>query len=283
MAKHRVIVVGGGLAGLSATMKLAELGLEVYLFSLTPVKRSHSCCAQGGINAVNSLTRQLGDSEYKHFDDTVYGGDFLQHQPPVKEMADWAPRIIDLMDRLGVTFNRTAEGFRDQRRFGGTLYPRTAFAGATTGQQLLYALDEQVRRWEVGGLVKKFEFWDYLAPILDDHGECCGIVAQDLVSMEIRAFPAEVVVIASGGCGLVYGRSTMSMACTGSAASRTFQAGAKYGNGEFIQVHPTAVPGADKLRLMSESARGEGGRVWVPRKPQDPRPPRDIPESERYY
>jgi succinate dehydrogenase / fumarate reductase flavoprotein subunit len=283
MAKQRVVVVGGGLAGLSAAMKLAKLGTDVDVLSLTPVKRSHSCCAQGGINSVNNLTRQLGDAEWKHFDDTVYGGDFLQHQPPVKEMAAWAPRIIDLMDRLGVTFNRTPEGFRDQRRFGGTLYQRTAFAGATTGQQLLYALDEQVRRWEEHGHVRKFEFWDYLGPVLDDEGRCRGCVAQDLVSMEVRAFPADALVIASGGLGLVYGRSTMSMACTGSAASRTFQAGARYGNGEFIQVHPTAIPAADKLRLMSESARGEGGRVWVPRTPQDPREPNQIPENERYY
>ncbi len=108
-------------------------------------------------------------------------------------------------------------------------------------------------------------------------------VAQDLVTMEIRAFPGGRRVVASGGCGLIYGRSTMSMVCTGSAASRCFQAGVKYANGEFIQVHPTAIPGADKLRLMSESARGEGGRVWVPRTPQDPRDPRDIPEAERYY
>ena len=151
VAKQRVLVVGGGLAGLAASMKLAELGVAVDLMSLTPVKRSHSVCAQGGINSVNDLTRQQGDSEWMHFDDTVYGGDFLQHQPPVKEMVDWAPRIIDLMDRLGVPFNRTPEGFRDQRRFGGTLFKRTAFAGATTGQQLLYALDEQVRRWHVGG------------------------------------------------------------------------------------------------------------------------------------
>ena len=132
--------------------------------SLTPLKRSHSCCAQGGINSVNDLTRQIGDSEWKHFEDTVYGGDFLQHQPPVKELAAWAPRIIDLMDRLGVTFNRTPEGFRDYRRFGGTLYQRTAFAGATTGQQLLYALDEQVRRWEVAGKIHKFEGYDFLGP-----------------------------------------------------------------------------------------------------------------------
>jgi succinate dehydrogenase / fumarate reductase flavoprotein subunit len=282
-SQPRVLVVGGGLAGLSATMRLAELGVAVDLISLVPVKRSHSVCAQGGINSVNALTRQQGDNEWKHFDDTVYGGDFLQHQPPVKEMAEWGPRIVDLMDRLGVPFNRTPEGFRDQRRFGGTLYKRTSFAGATTGQQLLYALDEQVRRREVEGAVTKWEFWDFLAPVLDDEGRCRGAICQDLVTMQFRAFPADAVVIASGGCGLLYGRSTMSTVCTGSAVSRAYRAGAWYGNGEFIQVHPTAIPGADKLRLMSESARGEGGRVWVPRKPQDPRDPRDIPEAERSY
>lgn len=283
MSKQRVLVVGGGLAGLAATMKLAEQGIAVDCMSLTPVKRSHSVCAQGGINSVNELTRQQGDNEGLHFDDTVYGGDFLQHQPPVKEMADWAPRIIDLMDRLGVPFNRTPEGFRDQRRFGGTLFKRTAFAGATTGQQLLYALDEQVRRWHNSGMVEMYEGWDFLSPVLDDDGRCRGAIAQNLVTMEIRAFPADAVVLATGGCGLIYGRSTMSMACTGSAVSRAARAGAKYGNGEFIQVHPTAIPGADKLRLMSESARGEGGRVWVPRKPHDAREPGEIPESERYY
>ncbi len=278
MSQPRILVIGGGLAGLSATMRLAELGAFVDLVSLVPVKRSHSVCAQGGINSVNALTRQQGDSEWKHFDDTVYGGDFLQHQPPVKEMADWAPRIIDLMDRLGVPFNRTPEGFRDQRRFGGTLYKRTAFAGATTGQQLLYSLDEQVRRWEVEGRVKKWEFWDFLEPVVDKDGRCRGAICQDLVSMQFQAFPADAVIIASGGCGLLYGRSTMSMVCTGSAVSRCYQAGVKYANPEFIQVHP-----ADKLRLMSESARGEGGRVWVPRIPQDPREPQAIPENDRYY
>jgi succinate dehydrogenase / fumarate reductase flavoprotein subunit len=182
-----------------------------------------------------------------------------------------------------VPFNRTGEGFIDRRRFGGTLFKRTAFAGATTGQQLLYALDEQARRWQTGGSVRKFEFWDFLGPILDENGRCRGVVAQDMVTMEIRSFPADAVVVATGGCGLIYGRSTMSVFCTGSAASRCFQAGARYGNGEFIQVHPTAIPGADKLRLMSESARGEGGRVWVPRSPHDSRAPNDIPEGERYY
>ncbi|MEM1224545.1 MAG: succinate dehydrogenase flavoprotein subunit [Planctomycetota bacterium] len=279
----RIVVVGGGLAGLASTMKLAELGANVDLISLTPVKRSHSVCAQGGINSCNDQTRQLGDDEWKHFDDTVYGGDFLNHQPPVKEMAFWAPKVIDLMDRLGVPFNRTGEGFIDRRRFGGTLYKRTAFAGATTGQQLLYALDEQVRRRQAEGSVRKFEYYDFLGPIQDDDGRCRGVVAQNMTTMEIQSFAADAVVVATGGCGLLYGRSTMSVFCTGSAASRCFQAGAKYANAEFIQVHPTAIPGADKLRLMSESARGEGGRVWVPRTPQDPRSPRDIPDAERYY
>jgi succinate dehydrogenase / fumarate reductase flavoprotein subunit len=283
MSEKRVMIIGGGLAGLSAAMKLAEIGVSVDLMSLTPVKRSHSVCAQGGINSVNEATRQLGDDEWLHFDDTVYGGDFLQHQPPVKEMSYWAPKVIELMARLGVTFNRTQEGFIDRRRFGGTLFKRTAFAGATTGQQLLYALDEQVRRWESAGKIRKFEFWDFLGPIVDDNGVCRGCVGQDLHTMEIRSFPADAVIVASGGCGLVYGRSTMSMACTGSAASRCFQAGVAYGNGEFIQVHPTAIPGADKLRLMSESARGEGGRVWVPRTPQDLRDPKEIPSNDRYY
>ncbi len=283
---QRVIVVGGGLAGLAAAARIAESGLEVDLFSLVPVKRSHSVCAQGGINACNDVARQQGYSEYEHFDETIYGGDFLADHHPVLEMANWAPRIIDLLDRMGVPFNRTSEGFRDLRLFGGSLFKRTHFAGATTGQQLIYALDEQVRRAEVEGKVTKYEYWEFLWPVIDREGpqpRCVGIVAQDLRTMQIRAFRADAVIMATGGCGLVFGKSTNSVMCTGAAAARCYQAGAWYANPEMIQVHPTAIPGADKLRLMSESARGEGGRVWVPRKAGDNRPPRDIPEPERLY
>jgi succinate dehydrogenase / fumarate reductase flavoprotein subunit len=282
MSQQRVIVVGGGLAGLSASVRVAEAGLSVDLFSMVPVKRSHSVCAQGGINACNEVARQQGYSEYEHFDETIYGGDFLADQHPVLEMANWAPRIIDLLDRMGVPFNRTSEGYRDLRLFGGSLFKRTHFAGATTGQQLLYAFDEQTRRYEAEGKVTKYEFWEFLAPIIVE-GRCVGIVAQDMRTMQIRAFRADAVVMATGGNGLVFGKSTQSVICTGAAAARCFRAGVWYGNPEMIQVHPTAIPGADKTRLMSESARGEGGRVWVPRKKGDTRDPKQIPEAERYY
>jgi succinate dehydrogenase / fumarate reductase flavoprotein subunit len=282
VSTDRVIVVGGGLAGLMATIRAAEMGATVDLFSVVPVKRSHSVCAQGGINgAVN--TKGEGDSPEIHFDDTIYGGDFLANQPPVKAMCYAAPGIINLLDRMGVMFNRTPEGLLDFRRFGGTKFHRTAFAGATTGQQLLYALDEQVRRFEVAGLVNKHEMWEFLGLVRDADGNCRGIVALDWVSMRIEAFPALSVMLATGGPGIVFGRSTNSVINTGAAAAAAYQEGARYANGEFIQVHPTSIPGSDKLRLMSESARGEGGRMWVPRARGDNRPPKSIPESERWY
>jgi succinate dehydrogenase / fumarate reductase flavoprotein subunit len=282
MRQPKIIVVGGGLAGLMATIRVAEAGVSVDLFSIVPVKRSHSVCAQGGINAAKNQKGE-GDSTAKHFDDTIYGGDFLANQPLVKRMCEAAPGIIDLLDRMGVMFNRTPEGLLDYRRFGGTLYHRTAFAGATTGQQLLYALDEQVRRHESEGKVTKFEGSTFLSAVIDDCGVCRGICAMDLHSMEVVTYAADAVIFATGGIGAIFGRSTNSVVCTGSAQSALFQQGVDYANGEFIQVHPTAIPGEDKLRLMSESARGEGGRVWVPKNPADQRAPRSIPEAERFY
>jgi succinate dehydrogenase / fumarate reductase, flavoprotein subunit len=282
MASPRIIVVGGGLAGLAAVIKIAEAGGTVDLFSIVPVKRSHSVCAQGGINAAKNLKGE-GDTTWQHFDDTIYGGDFLANQTPVKAMCEAAPAIIDLLDRMGVPFNRTPEGLLDFRRFGGTLYHRTAFAGATTGQQLLYALDEQVRRYEAEGKVRKYEGWEFLSAIIDSQGVARGITAMNLRTMELQAFPAEAIILATGGVGAIFGKSTNSVVCTGSAQSAVFQQGVYYANGEFIQVHPTSIPGEDKLRLMSESARGEGGRVWVPRNAGDNRAWKQIPESERFY
>ncbi len=262
MAKNKILVIGGGLGGLMTTIKLAEEGFSVDLFSLVPCKRSHSVCAQGGINAsVN--TKGEGDSPQIHFEETILGGDFLANQPMVLEMCQNAPGFVYMLDRMGVQFNRTPEGLIDFRRFGGTQFHRTAFAGSTTGQQMLYALDEQVRRYEVEGLVTRFEGWEFLSAVIDARGVARGIVAQNLTSSEIRAFRGDAAVMATGGCGMIFGRSTMSAISTGAAAASLFRQGVWYANGEFIQVHPTAVAGEDKNRLISEAVRGEGGRLWT--------------------
>ena len=260
--ENKVIIVGGGLAGLLAAMRVCEGGGTVDLFSYCPVKRSHSLCAQGGMNACMD-TKGEHDSVYEHFDDTVYGGDFLADQLAVKGMVEAAPKLVKMFDRMGVPFTRTAEGVLDLRNFGGQKNKRTVFAGSTTGQQLLYALDEQVRRWEVKGKVTKYEFWEYICAIKNKDGIVRGIVAQNMNSNEIKSFPADVVILATGGPGQVFGRCTASTICNGSAVSSAYQQGAHIGNPEFIQIHPTAIPGSDKNRLMSEACRGEGGRIWT--------------------
>jgi succinate dehydrogenase / fumarate reductase flavoprotein subunit len=267
---------------LSAAIRIAEKGVHVDLFSVVPVKRSHSVCAQGGINAAKNLKGE-GDHPGIHVDDTLFGGEFIADQTLVKGMCEQAPNIIDLLDRMGVPFNRTGEGRLDFRRFGGTMHHRTAFAGATTGQQLLYALDEQVRRFEAQGLVEKYENWEFLSLVRDEDGLTRGISAMNVWDRSVEVFRANAVIICTGGPGLVFGKSTNSIINTGAAASRAYQQGVWYANGEFIQVHPTSIPGADKLRLISESVRGEGGRVWVPSKKDDKRRPEEIPESERDY
>lgn len=262
MKGKRVIVVGGGLAGLATTMKLAEKGVEVDLLSVTKVRRSHSVCAQGGINVAVNLKGE-GDSPLIHAYDTLKGGDFLAHQPPVLEMCMAGPAILRMLDRLGCPFNRTAEGNIAFRKFGGTLYDRTAFTGSSTGQQLLYALDEQVRRFEAMGRVRKFEHHEFLRLIREENGKACGVVCHDLFTMELHALLGSAVVIATGGLGFIYKQSTNSTFCSGAANGRLFLQGMKYANGEFIQIHPTAIPGSDKLRLITETCRGEGGRLWV--------------------
>lgn len=260
--RKEAIVVGGGLAGLSCAMRLAEKGCHVKIISLAPVKRSHSVCAQGGINAAVNIKGEE-DSPVIHAYDTIKGGDFLANQPPVLEMCFTAPLIIEMMDRLGCPFSRTPEGNIDFRRFGGTLYNRTAFCGASTGQQLLYTLDEQVRRYEVEGLIEKYEHHEFLRLVVDQERKARGMVVLDHYTLEMFVLKADVVIVASGGPSYIFKYSTNSTVCTGAANGRLYMQGVNYANGEFIQIHPTALPGADKLRLISESVRGEGGRAWV--------------------
>lgn len=258
----QVIVVGGGLAGLSSAMKLAENGCHVKIVSVTKVKRSHSVCAQGGINAAVNLKGE-GDSPYIHAYETLKGGDFLANQPPVLEMCLTAPKIIQMLDRFGCTFNRAPEGNLDFRRFGGTFYNRTAYCGSSTGQQILYSLDEQVRRYESMGKVEKFEHHEFMRLVIDEEGVARGIVVMDLFTLELFIMKADAVVIATGGLGFIFKQTTNSTFCTGAANGRLYMQGMKYANGEFIQIHPTSIPGHDKLRLMTETLRGSGGRVWV--------------------
>ena len=280
--KPETIVIGGGLGGLWASIRIAEAGFPVKLFSLFEVKRSHSACAQGGINACMD-TKGQHDSVWQHVVDTIKGGAYLGNQPPIKSMCEDAPGLLRTFERMGVTFSRTPEGVMDLRLFGGVKNKRTCFAGASTGQQLLYGVDQHARKLEDQGLIEKLEWWEFLSLVQDDEGRARGIVAMDMRTMELRAFPADAVLLASGGLGLVFGRSTMSTNSTGAAASRVYQRGARFGNGEMIQFHPTGMLGDDKTRLMSEAARGEGGRIWVPKKAGDLRDPLTIPEDERWY
>ncbi len=280
--KPKVIVIGGGLGGLWASVRIAEGGIPVDTFSLFQVKRSHSACAQGGINAAMD-TKGQHDSTWQHVVDTIKGGAYLAQQPPVKSVCGEAPGLIRTYERMGVTFSRTPEGIMDLRLFGGVKNRRTCFAGASTGQQLLYGIDQHARSLEAKGMIRKFEWWEFFSLVLDDEGRVAGIVAMDLRSNELHTFPADAVILASGGLGLVYGRSTMSTNATGAAASRVYQQGAHFGNGEMIQFHPTGMIGDDKLRLMSEAARGEGGRIWVPKEAGDTRHPNQIPVEERWY
>jgi succinate dehydrogenase / fumarate reductase flavoprotein subunit len=280
---RKVIVIGGGLGGLWAALRVAEAGFQVEIFSLFEVKRSHSACAQGGINACFD-TKGERDSVWQHIVDTLKGGAYLANQPPVKSMCEEAPGLIRTFERMGVTFSRTAEGLMELRLFGGVKNRRTVFAGASTGQQLLYGVDQEIRRQESLGRVEKFEWWEFLSLVLNGQGICKGIVAMNLRTLEVADFRADAVILASGGMGQVYGhRSTNSTNSTGAAACRAYQQGAWFANTEFFQFHPTAMLGDDKTRLMSEAARGEGGRIWVPKDAQDNRRANDIPEQERFY
>jgi succinate dehydrogenase / fumarate reductase flavoprotein subunit len=266
MASPRIIVVGGGLAGLAAVIKIAEAGGSVDLFSIVPVKRSHSVCAQGGINAAKNLKGE-GDTTWKHFDDTVYGGDFpCQSDSSKGACARPLPQSWICSTAWVCHSIARPRACSISAALAGrcTIAPHSP--APPPGQQLLYALDEQVRRYEIRRQSPQVR---RLGVSFGHHRLARAWRAASspwtCVPWSYAAFAAEAIILATGGIGAIFGKSTNSVVCTGSAQSAVFQQGVYYANGEFIQVHPTTIPGEDKLRLMSESARGEGGRVWVPR------------------
>jgi succinate dehydrogenase / fumarate reductase flavoprotein subunit len=283
--KHKVIVVGTGLAGASAAATLAELGYEVdaFCFQDSP-RRAHSIAAQGGINAAKNYQND-GDSVYRLFYDTVKGGDYRAREANVYRLAQISVNIIDQAVAQGVPFAREYGGLLANRSFGGAQVSRTFYARGQTGQQLLLGAYSALSRMVAEGKVKMHTRTEMLDLVLVD-GHARGIVTRNLITGKIQSFAADAVILATGGYGNVFYLSTNAMGCNVTAAYRAHKRGALFANPCFTQIHPTCIPVSggyqSKLTLMSESLRNDG-RVWVPKEAGDKRRPRDIPDAERDY
>ncbi len=283
--KYEIIVVGTGLAGGSASASLAELGYNVKTFCIQDSpRRAHSIAAQGGINASKNYQND-GDSDWRLFYDTVKGGDFRAREANVYRLAQLSGNIIDQCVAQGVPFAREYGGQLANRSFGGAQVSRTFYARGQTGQQLLLGAYSALSRQIAAGKVKMFPRREMLDVVVVD-GKARGIIARNLVTGEIEKYAADAVVLSTGGYGNVFFLSTNAMASNVTAAYRAYKRGALFANPCFTQIHPTCIPVhgtyQSKLTLMSESLRNDG-RVWVPKKTGDRRPPSQIPESERDY
>ena len=283
--RFKIIVIGTGLAGASAAATLAELGYQVDVFTFhdTP-RRAHSIAAQGGINAAKNYQND-GDSVDRLFYDTIKGGDFRSREANVYRLAQLSLNIIDQATAQGVPFAREYGGLLDNRSFGGAQVSRTFYSRGQTGQQLLLGAYQAMARQVGLGTVKLWVRTEFMDVVLKE-GRAVGVVVRDLLTGEISSHSAHAVVLCTGGYSNVYYLSTNAMTCNVTAIWRAHRRGAAFANPCFTQIHPTCIPAAEdfqsKLTLMSESLRNDG-RVWVPASPDDDRPPRQIPESDRDY
>jgi succinate dehydrogenase / fumarate reductase flavoprotein subunit len=283
--RYRVIVVGSGLAGGSAAATLGELGYNVdcFCFQDSP-RRAHSIAAQGGINAAKNYQND-GDSVFRLFYDTIKGGDFRSREANVHRLAMISNLIIDQCVAQGVPFAREYGGTLANRSFGGAQVSRTFYARGQTGQQLLLGCYAALSRQIEAGTVRMHPRTEMLDLVLVD-GKARGIVTRDLISGEMKRWPADAVVLATGGYSTVYYLSTNAVGCNVTAVHRAWKRGAYFANPCYTQIHPTCIPisGDDqsKLTLMSESLRNDG-RIWVPKKKDDKRAAKDISEDERDY
>ena len=283
--RFKIIVIGTGLAGASAAATLAELGyrVDVFTFHDTP-RRAHSIAAQGGINAAKNY-RNDGDSIYRLFYDTIKGGDFRSREANVYRLAQLSLNIIDQATAQGVPFAREYGGLLANRSFGGAQVSRTFYARGQTGQQLLLGAYQALAR-QVGLGTVNLAVRTELMDIVIKDGRAVGVVVRDLLTGEISSHSAHAVVLATGGYSNVYYLSTNAMTANVTAAWRAHRRGAAFANPCFTQIHPTCIPPSEefqsKLTLMSESLRNDG-RVWVPRSPDDNRPPDEIPDADRDY
>ncbi|MEX2435156.1 MAG: fumarate reductase/succinate dehydrogenase flavoprotein subunit [Balneolaceae bacterium] len=283
--KHKIIVVGTGLAGASAAASLAELGYNVETFCIQDSpRRAHSIAAQGGINAAKNYPND-GDSVWRLFYDTIKGGDYRSRESNVYRLAQNSNNIIDQAVAQGVPFAREYSGLLDNRSFGGAQVSRTFYARGQTGQQLLLGAYQAMMRQVHTGKIKSYTRHEMLDLVTVD-GIARGIVTRDLVNGEIKRWEADAVVLCTGGYGNVFYLSTNAKNSNVTAAWRCHKRGAAFANPCYVQIHPTCIPVSgdyqSKLTLMSESLRNDG-RVWVPKDKNDTRKPNDIPEDERYY
>ena len=283
--KYDLIVVGTGLAGASAAATLGELGYKVKVFTYhDSSRRAHSIAAQGGINAAKNYQND-GDSVYRLFYDTVKGGDFRSREANVYRLAEVSNNIIDQCVAQGVPFAREYGGLLANRSFGGAQVSRTFYARGETGQQLLLGAYSSLNRQIKNGNVTVYHRREMLDLVLVN-GRAQGIIVRNLLTGEIERYSAQAVILATGGYSNVYFLSTNAMNSNATAAWRAHKRGALFANPSFTQIHPTCLPvhgeGQSKLVLMSESLRNDG-RIWVPKKAGDNRPPNEIPEEERDY
>jgi succinate dehydrogenase / fumarate reductase flavoprotein subunit len=283
--KYHIIVVGSGLAGASAAASLSELGYQVSCFCYhDSPRRAHSIAAQGGINAAKNYQND-GDSVFRLFHDTIKGGDFRSREANVYRLAEVSTAIIDQAVAQGVPFAREYGGTLDNRSFGGAQVSRTFYARGQTGQQLLLGAYQALSK-EIGrGGVKMYPRREMLELVVVE-GAARGIVTRDLVSGKLESFAADAVVLATGGYANVFYLSTNAKGCNATAIWRAYRRGALFANPCFTQIHPTCIPVSgehqSKLTLMSESLRNDG-RIWVPARKGDRRPPDEIPDAERDY
>ena len=256
---NRVLIIGSGISGLTCAIEAAKNGSKVILVSPFPSERSQSVLAAGGINAV--MATGDGDSIEQHIQDTLKGGSYIAGEKAVRGLCEAAPDIVKWLESLGTVFSRDKDGSISRRAFGGQSFPRTHYAGTSTGKQIVTALVMEARRLEGLGLIERRYWTDFYAGLIRD-GICYGAMLYSEATRTIEAVTADAVVIATGGQNALFGKTTGSMQCDGYAAGKLFTQGAELKNLEFVQYHPTTVVTDQKKMLVSEAARGEGGRLF---------------------
>lgn len=260
----RVVVIGNGLAGASAAIHCAQQGLKVVLISPFPPERSQSVMAMGGIAA--SLNHKMdGDNAQIHFDDTIKGGVYLADPNAVRGMVNGAAEVIEELESCGTLFSRTDDGKINQRPFGGHSKQRAVFCGTQTGKQLMSALILKLRALEAEGKIIQMHGYRLVRAAIDDNGRCVGCVLLDMVTRYTCCISCASLILASGGLNGVYGNAVGSLINDAGAVASLFGQGVKLANLEFVQFHPTTVETPMKRMLISEAARGDGGRLFVMR------------------